>query len=360
MLEHIRANLHEYYPALPAPHDVQVALQSPPSRRRFTVIFVIGISTSNGTLLKTVIGKAYRITPKPNARDQDIVQKSQREFAFHSKVYEYFANQPEEFAVVRPLDYIPELQALLTEKAPGIDLGKLIHRCRYAINGYSASSDNLRQHFQRCGKWLALLHEGFAQPVHGHLDIAELECQVNRYHQRLIRAGGPQHLADSFREQITALLRHFADTPIKLTQLHGDFKLRHIFVNGDRVTPIDFGNELNGAAFDDVARLLVEIRLLDFGYGMPLRRGIMRDLQQSFLHGYLGSEGRPALLRLYYIIWLWAKWDRRLKKFTTNRHFEGFLRLLGINHIINRTYVCRWFQRVLTAEIALLKRQMGC
>jgi hypothetical protein len=360
--QHVQASFRHYYPALASARHLQVVVKRPPVRRRFTVIFEIDIEDQGGSCMKSLIAKAYRITPKLNAQDQDVERKCRREFQFHTQVHEYFSAHADEFSVVRPLDYLPELRTLIVEKAEGTDLGKLTHQARYSVSAYHALKRKLGGYFQRCGKWLALLHEGFASPVPAGFDAQALEQQVNRYYQRLMRAGGPAKTAEAIRQRILALGKAFAGTPVKQSQLHGDFKLRHIFVTERRITPIDFGNELKGATFDDVARLLVEIKLLDYGPKMPAQRSLRRDLQDHFLTGYFGSAAWPPLLRLYYIVWLWAKWDRRLRKFATNKlikQVDAWMCAIGLKNVINHAYVNRWFQKELNAEIELLEKEIG-
>ena len=356
---HVRANLQQYYPD--AGSAARVVVAKPAQRRRFTVIFELSLQNQNGAQIGNLIAKAYRITPKKGSRDQDVEQKSRREFEFHQQVYEYFEQQSSEFSAVRPLDYLPDLKCLLIEKAEGDDLGKLIRQARYALTEYGSLKADLGNHFHRCGRWLSLMHEGFAAPEPSIFNKAAVERQVNHYYRRLMKAGGPATIADPVRQRILALGESFTGTPIRRSRLHGDFKLRHIFATTERIVPIDFGNEMVGNTFDDVARLLVEIRLLNYGLVLPVRQELPRYLQQQFLRGYFGAPQWPPLLHYQYIIWLWAKWDRRFKKFATNpiiKKLERGLRSLGIKHVINHTYVNGWFQRELNNELDRLESEV--
>lgn len=361
ILSRMQQRLRQYYPEL-AQQDLQVSMLKSPRRRRFTVIFELGVRNRSGALLKSLIAKAYRITPKAGARDQDIARKSQREFAFHQQVYAFFAEQSEEYSVVRPVDYFPDLLTLLVEKAEGADLGELIQAARYSLGGYFTRKAQLGKYFKRAGKWLALMHRGFATSEAARFDAKHFEQQVNHYFERYKRAGGKVQVAEPIRQNLLALRRQFTGASLPQAHLHGDFKLRHIFVTEDRITPIDFGNELSGATYDDIARFLVEIKLLEYGFALPMRRELMRYLQDQFLLGYFGSAQWPPLLRYYYAVWLWAKWDRRLKKLTTNRLIKKVDRLIqvtGMKSLINQTYVNGWFKRELHAEIALLEKEVG-
>lgn len=360
ILSRVQSGLTRYYPALAAQHELQVTLLRAPRRRRFTVIFELGVRNRSGALLKSLIAKAYRITPKAGARDQDIARKSQREFAFHQQVYAFFAKQSEEYSVVRPVDYFPDLLTLIVEKAEGADLGDLIQTARYSLGGYFTRKAQLGKYFERAGAWLALMHRGFATSEASNFDGKHFERQINHYFERFKRAGGKVKVADPIRQSLLALCRKFSHESLPQAHLHGDFKLRHIFVTEDRITPIDFGNELSGATYDDVARFLVEIKLLEYGFALPMRRELMRYLQDQFLLGYFGRVQWPPLLRYYYAVWLWAKWDRRLKKLTTNRLIKKVDRLMqvtGMKSLINQTYVNGWFKHELLAEIAQLEKE---
>ncbi|NUO80226.1 phosphotransferase, partial [candidate division KSB1 bacterium] len=321
-----------------------------------------GVRTRSGALLKSLIAKAYRITPKAGARDQDIARKSQREFVFHQQVYAFFAAQSEEYSVVRPVDYFPDMLTLIVEKAEGADLGELIQTARYSLGGYFTRKAQLGKYFKRAGKWLALMHQGFAASAATTFEAKHFEQQINHYFERFKRAGGKVQTAEPIRQLLLIQLQKFAGVPVRQAHLHGDFKLRHIFVTEDNLTPIDFGNELAGATYDDIARFLVEIKLLEYGFALPVRRDLMRYLQDQFLLGYFGSAQWPPLLRFYYAVWLWAKWDRRLKKLATNRLIKKVDRLMqatGMKSLINQTYVNGWFKRELLAEIALLEKESG-
>ncbi len=362
ILARLQENLAQYYPELAARHEVRAMLNKPPRRRRFTVIFEIGLRNRAGVLLKSLIAKAYRITPKAGARDQDIARKSQREFTFHRQVYAFFAEQSDEYSVVRPVDYFPDLLTLIIEKAEGADLGELIQVARYSLGGYLHRKSQLGKYFQRAGKWLALMHRGFAAEQPARFEAAHFEERVNHYYERFKRVGGKRKVAEPIRDRILALRHAFTHAFVPQAHLHGDFKLRHIFVTEDRVSPIDFGNELAGAAYDDVARLLVEIKLLEYGFALPMRRELMRYLQEQFLHGYFGAKRWHPVLRYYYLVWLWAKWDRRLKKLATNKlikKVDKILQATGVKSIINQTYVNGWFQRELLAEIEILEKEVG-
>lgn len=362
VLSRVQSGLQRYYPALTAQHELQVMLLRAPRRRRFTVIFELGLRNRSGVLLKSLIAKAYRITPKAGARDQDIARKSQREFAFHQQVYAFFAKQNEEYSVVRPVDYFPDLLTLIVEKAEGADLGELIQTARYSLGGYFTRKTQLGKYFQRAGAWLALMHRGFATSEAASFDAKHFEQQINHYFERFKRAGGKTKVAEPIRQKLLALRHKFSKHALPQAHLHGDFKLRHVFVTEDHITPIDFGNELSGATYDDVARFLVEIKLLEYGFALPMRRDLMRYLQEQFLLGYFGRVQWPALLRYYYAVWLWAKWDRRLKKLATNRLIKKVDRLMqvtGMKTLINQTYVNGWFKRELHAELVLLEREVG-
>lgn len=361
ILGRVQHRLQHYYPELSTRPELRVTLTKAPRARRFTVIFELGLRNRSGALLKSLIAKAYRITPKAGARDQNIERKSQREFAFHQQVYTFFAAQSEEYSVVRPLDYFPDLLTLIVEKAEGADLGDLIQTARYSLGGYFTRKAQLGKYFQRAGKWLALMHRGFATSEGAAFDARHFEHRINHYFERFRRAGGNSDVAEPIRQRLLTLGTRFTAVAVQHAHLHGDFKLRHIFVTEDFITPIDFGNELAGATYDDVARFLVEIKLLEYGFALPSRRDLMRFLQEQFLLGYSGTTQWPALLRYYYVVWLWAKWDRRLKKLATNRFVkktDRFMQATGVKTLINQTYVNGWFKRELLSEIVLLEKEL--
>lgn len=358
---HLKGSLSAYYPNLPNTSAMRVFAERTPHRRRFATIFWIAIVSANGNLFKRLIAKAYCITPRAGSRDQDIHSKSEREYDFHCRVYESFIRQDEMYAVARPVAYIRDSLCLITERAEGIDLGTVIRNTRYALADYNVRKKKLGLHFERCGRWLALFHDSFGQDRGVAMSYEHIEKQLDHYLQRFLRAGGKKEIADPIRQRILGMVKLFEGEPVAHCRLHGDFKLRHIFVTESKITPIDFGNAHEGAALDDLARLLVELNFINFGFGVTLHRELVSYLQKRLLHGYFRSEQWSPLLRLHYIVWLWAKWGRRLKDFTTNavmKKMETFLRATGLKAALNYGYVNTWFMRELTAELDLLERQI--
>ncbi len=363
LLQHVQKNLPHYYPDLAAPQTLKVALTRAPRRKRYTVIFELAVIRENGTCAKKLIAKAYRMTPGHKNDHEEKARKCEHEFEIHKRIYDYFQKLEREFTVVRPIDYLPELVCLIIERASGKDLGSLIHQTRHTVLNFDHSRQKLGTHFQRAGKWLSLFHAGFVGDLAVPPAPTPFETQLQRCFERLATSGVPAHYLDALQPRLQALVPVFAGTSLPQTLLHGDLKPCHIFVTKRRVIPIDFGNVMLGAGYDEVARMLAEIQLVDFGLKPPIHQHLVDDLQRQFIVGYFGDEKWLPLLRFYYICWLSAKWLRRLHKHKWMTHpmakrTHVLIRKLAVKEFINNSYVTPWFYTFLMNALNILEKEV--
>ncbi|MGH7494273.1 MAG: phosphotransferase [bacterium] len=363
LLQHVQQNLLQYYPELVAQPALKVTLARSPRRKRYTVIFELAVVRENGTPAKKLIAKAYRMRPGHKNDEQEKAKKCEQEFLIHKRIHEYFQTLEREFTVVRPIDYLPELVCIIIEKASGRDLGTLVHETRHTILHFDHSRNRLRTHFQRAGKWLQLFHAGFVGDITVAPQPPSFEEQLRRCFERLASSGVAPHHLDALQPRLQTLTTTFAGSSLPQTLLHGDLKPCHIFVTKRRVIPIDFGNVMLGAGYDEVARMLAEIQLIDFGLTAPIHQRLVDDLQRQFILGYFGHEQWQPLLRFYYINWLCAKWLRRLHKHKWMAHpvarrTQVLIRKLEVKEFINRTYVTPWFYTFLMNAINILEKEI--
>lgn len=363
LLQHVQQNVLQYYPELATQHNLKVSLARSPRRKRYTVIFELAVLREDGTCARRIIAKAYRMTPGHKNDEQEKARKCENEFEIHKKIHEYFQKLEREFTVVRPIDYLPELVCLIIEKASGKDLGSLIHETRHTFLHFDRSRNKLATHFQRAGRWLGLFHAGFVGDITVPPQPPPFEEQIRRCFERLASSGVAAHYLDTLQPRMQSLGSVFAGTSLPQTLLHGDLKPCHIFVTKRRVIPIDFGNVMLGIGYDEVARMLAEIQLVDFGLTAPIHQRLVDDLQRKFILGYFGDEDWRPLLRFYYICWLCAKWLRRLHKHKWMTHpmarrTDVLIRKLEVKEFINRTYVTPWFYTFLMNALNILEKEI--
>ena len=364
--QHIEQNLHLYCSPTEAPKWGEVVFTNAPRPKRYTVIFEIALRSKGGVCQKKIIAKSYHRNPARGTKlnDHDLANKCEREFQAHQQVYSSFQTQPREFAVVKPLAYLPEILCLTIEKAPGRDLATLIHRAKHKLVHFDREQEQLGKHFERAGQWLAIFHRGFAQGESDRFEAAKLEAQVQWCVERMARAGVAAPYLQSITRQFKKVAAEFQGQPLPQTQLHGDLKPCHLFATKNRVIGIDFGNMMAGFGLEDVARMLAEIKLIDLGWDASRRGGLTDHLQRKFVLGYLGEESMPRLLSLYYAYWLCAKWTRRLYKHRWMSHAlvrrtDSFFRPAAIQSFINRKFISPWFSALLANVLETIEKGNG-
>ena len=180
----------------------------------------------------------------------------------------------------RPLALDAERGTLLMEALAGEPLDVRIRRLRGGALG--SLLDDLR----RAGEWLA----GFQLRFSGQGDrAARLERIVDEIGSSLSLAGGvPTYAAERIASRAAQLARLAAREPARLVRTHGDFWPGNLFVDGPRVSVIDFEGAASGLAEEDAADFLVELRLF---FLRPGGRTRFAAAARAFLSGY---GARPA------------------------------------------------------------------
>ncbi len=189
------------------------------------------------------------------------------------------------------------------------------------------------------------------------------EEQLQHRLEGLSHSGVPVSYLNTLRQRLTPICQAMAGSPLPQTLLHGDLKPCHIFVSKKLVIPIDFGNVLPGVNYDEVGRMLAEIKMINFGLVSPVHADLDDYLQSRFLSGYFGNEEWQPLVRFYYIYWLCAKWLRRLHKHKWMLHpvakkTELLIRKLAVKDFLNRAYITPWFYTFMMKALDIMEKQI--
>lgn len=270
---------------------------------------------------------------------------AQMEYRELSRAYQYFTASGGECSVIRPLDYLEEINALVMERASGDDLGRLVTRSAMAPENQ----------FLRCGRWLRRYH----REVHS---CTTRRWSADEYRTRIadrlaaLRAHGVRPAAlDSLATGIFGRTTRQAAREVPVSVLHGDFKLRHVWAASDKIQVLDFGNVHAGDCYEDVAAFLVELELLTLATPVT-RHAVVARCAAAFLGGYLGDELRPPMLSYYLVDALLKKWLRRLKRWDHGpilSTVQGGLERLGLKRAIDRLWLDPWFLRRIGGHLPL-------
>ncbi len=303
----------------------------------FSVLFEYEVKCP-GLGSKHVMAKVRRDSRYGPYRGAEITRARQLlrlEFKELSRAYQYFQALGGGLGVVRPFDYLEELNTVLIEKASGCDLGLLMNRFDDAA---------LVEAFTRCGKWLRAFH----REIHAEGTRAwirqEYDLRLTKRRQGLVAQGVPATRLDSLLRLVAdagpVVGRH--DVPWSI--LHGDYKLRHIWASQGSIQVLDFGNVHPGDCYVDVASFLVELSVLRLGSPWFDSKRVSR-YSQAFLDAYFTGEP-PPLLGLYVAEALLKKWTRRLRTWsrtTMAARFQACAQKVGVASLVERVYIDRWF-----------------
>ncbi|MDQ3857391.1 MAG: aminoglycoside phosphotransferase family protein [Actinomycetota bacterium] len=251
---------------------------------------------------------------------------------------------------VRPLEYIPEHQAIVMEVIEERTLRQLLWkatRLAAAVKGME-----LEKAFRHAGAWLREFHQleadgHYATPLREtRADVQEALTEYTEFLAR--RLAAPQF----FRDVASAAIAHSESVLPEILPRgigHGDFAPRNIFVSSEgRVTVIDMIGGWRVPIYEDLAYFVTELRTAApqrLTYGLAVSSNVLTQYENELLAGYFGSErvphGAMAFFKLLLLLDRWSSvaqkagsapptWRRAANQAITNRYFvREVSRLVG-------------------------------
>jgi len=201
------------------------------------------------------------------------------------------------YAVIRPLRFYDEYNALVTEEADGTALDVMMKK--YG-KGLFRSNNNLSAHYRRCGEWLrefqALPVPPFCRPYLADEAADFVLGQVKRCGDGGLVKRGLLSGISAFVDEVTRR-RDVPDYPV--VPMHSDFIPSNIIARRDGISVLDFGACWSGPACRDVATFL---NTLDGIMVNPFfRPATIERLKSEFLKGYRWNpkEETGELFRIF-------------------------------------------------------------
>jgi len=214
--------------------------------------------------------------------------------------------------VPKPICYMPETTAIVTEKLDGAPLVPMLVRGNVA-HCFNRSIDRQQELVYRTGKVLRMLHDltdtGETEP----LDCEERLRWVAEYRgEGLVEDA----LMTRIEESMSAWLEEIGDTPYHVSRKHGDFQPTNIMIVGDhRIAVFDFWFVRPDVVLADVLSFLMGLRSLCLRYPLPRRPGYHAKLEHEFLDGYFQGDPVPGTaLRSIGLSWLLHQYDYAVKR----------------------------------------------
>lgn len=190
-----------------------------------------------------------------------------------------------DFAIPRPITYVPSLRLLLEEKVCGPSVREVF---------LGKETNHQKEAAKLCALWLAKFHD--TAPRIGRVSsVAKLVAKSRSQARKLSRLGG------LFAETAGRLLTRLEVLASKLgiveiCAAHGEYNPSHILLDGDRTVVIDWdGCQVRDPA-RDVATFMIVTKWLALDRQGAI--GALDSLSDAFLQTYLAERGRDILERL--------------------------------------------------------------
>jgi hypothetical protein len=302
--EIIVSRVHQYFPDLSNNINIEVLHKGRPLVRKHSILFEIAVRDYSRQMMRGIFAKIPRV-----AGEEVTKGIYETMVALHA----FSKGLSEEMNIVRPLDYLPERGAILTERVEGAELSALLRHSHRAVE-----QGNL---VGACGRFLCAYHKALGQPTWS-TDLAPTfmeRCQLylTRLQDYGVGKARAQHLLTEF-ERGAARLKGGIATCLTFD----DYSVRNIIVQeGNRLFIIEATQPRTKAIYDDLAQFLTSLTMLF--WGSPwffVGRGLRPRLHQQFLSGYFSHHVPLELIALFYAKQLCFTWLRSLDSLAHKQH----------------------------------------
>ena len=222
---------------------------------------------------------------------------AEQEYRFLESTYEQFRDVPQ-LSAVKPVTYLEDFGALITEHTDGERLSSRIKRRLNRLSALLGEDERVRRDCYMCGKWLALLHT-YELPSNLQYNLEEL---IEYIDVRLKRLADRSGLERDFCGRVLAYLLHILSMvpPEERVRVktHGDYAPYNIMVSGDELVVFDpsvgsyFGRLGNYCSrYEDIVHFYNFLRGMSSQIVGSRTRTV---LVSSFLEGY-NDNSRSAV-----------------------------------------------------------------
>ncbi|MDQ3857396.1 MAG: aminoglycoside phosphotransferase family protein [Actinomycetota bacterium] len=245
------------------------------------------------------------------------------------------------FGAVRPLDFVPEIDALVMEEAEGDQLWKLLRR---ASRLHPLASVELDDVLRNAGAWLREFHR--IRPAHAVTTIHDGRAGFVALLTALTDYLGETLAEKAFFERVAAKTRILAEgtlvEPLPLGLHFGDYGLTNVLVAPDaRVTGMDMLANWCTPIYVDIAYFLTGIKTYRkqiATQGLAFDRERLAAYEREFLVGYFGRATIPTReIRLYEVLRILERWSGRLARNSRRSAAGRKLGLFVVNRFLRRT-----------------------
>jgi ubiquinone/menaquinone biosynthesis C-methylase UbiE len=348
IVDEIERRIIHYYPDLDAS---QVRIRSHSFEiRRWSFISAIDIlSTKDQEKLQTIYIKIPKTNRMEEAIANNVKNKASKKLAIQEYstlrlLYDNHSNSST-LQVVRPLDYLEECNAILTEEFGG----DLLYRiCRGETNRLSLQEEHFEDIFFRCGKWLADFQRDQVYDTEVELNQDKFQEELSLY---LFPILGKPRLYNSVKGIVDSYVgRYGSELRFSEFMLDG-FEIRNILVNEDQKLAVFDLSCLPGFLYNDLARFITSVKIINWGtrkfiYQTPLKSSAYID---AFLRGFYSTM---KIVKPVLDLFLLKEWLRQYA--LAYLSIEGKSYPTMLKKMIQKIYIDPFFQR----EIKKTVKQM--
>lgn len=216
---------------------------------------------------------------------------------------------PDGCSTVRPLAFLPEFNALLTEFTPSVDLFKLCRRLGPQFFPKSRFSIEVQHSLRHCGEWLDRFQ-------HSEGSQTEISVKSQQLLEDILAWAAEIESLCVCRNQLHRLLQGLKQSEwseeLPRSRNCEGFEVRNIIVDkSGTVRVVDPGNVSWSSGLEDVAHFLVSLTMLYWGTPMlwmgPL---LAKPYRRSFLEGWArsGKTVSPPILAWFETRELFRQW----------------------------------------------------
>jgi hypothetical protein len=225
------------------------------------------------------------------------------------RLWPLFAAKGVNLCVPRPLALFNDMNAIVMESVPGLDLMRLVHRTRWPVRNLTVRS-SLISASNAAGAWLSYFHElGRFKQVQ-EVKTEQILEQVKGEIELCVRAQFPADFADVIYKFVRSGLEEIVPSAEVLSHVHGDFKLDNIVAGDNVLAVVDILPVYYNVIFYDIASFRNSIDLLRIDPRNALiSRAFLESLKDQFLAGYFRNDCRPMKsIRTFQVIGLLSKY----------------------------------------------------
>lgn len=339
LMDNIPPRVCRYFPDLSKHLSIKILDQRHRLIRKNSVLYEISVVDHSRQTTRGIFVKL----PK------DLSKRAVKNLYRHLvDVYNFSTSLPEELNVARPLDYLPEIGAIVTERVDGEELKQLLR------TGQGSPDQN--EILKNCGRFLRAYHEKLGQ-ITWQTDYREPYLKELRESLRLLKANGvgSNKVQEILVESQKAAGRLEAGVPFCLTEK--DYRHGNIIAQGSRIFLIEVNDPVHRPVYEDLAKFLNNLTTLYLGTPwFLLGQATPLILREEFLKGYFMGRIPVDFVSLFCAKHLCYRWYRALElSFPRRAKRSRFLMPWAIyRHRINR-----FFQRNILAQLEIARKSYG-